>query len=133
MAKDIVGLLRGGEILALVGDLGSGKTTFTQFLAKELGVKENVTSPTFVLMKKYKIEKLRKQKNKKIKRYLYHLDAYRLSSPDEALDLGLEEIWSDPKNITVIEWADRIADILPEKRIEIAFSLEKERKVMVNF
>ena len=128
LAGKIASCLYGGEVLCLYGDLGAGKTTFTQFLARKLGVKENVTSPTFVLLKKYGV----KCQMSNVK-YLYHLDAYRLGSSAEALDLGLEEIWLDPKNITVIEWADRISDVLPEERVDIVFSLVKdeERKVIV--
>jgi tRNA threonylcarbamoyladenosine biosynthesis protein TsaE len=116
--------LKGGEVLCFYGNLGSGKTTFIQSLAKVLGVKENVTSPTFVLMKKYKT---------KNKNFFYHMDSYRLNSIQEALDLGLEEIWNDKNNIIAIEWADKISDILPVKKIDLCFESisENERKIKI--
>lgn len=136
IAFELAKKLKGGEVLCFYGNLGSGKTTFIQSLAKALGVKENVTSPTFVLMKKYEIKsKVKNQKSKiqfKIQN-LYHLDCYRLNSNQEALDLGLEEIWNDKNNIIAIEWADKISDILPEKRIDLCFEnlSENERKITI--
>ena len=84
LANDIAKKLKGGEVLALSGDLGAGKTTFTQYLAKALGVKGNVNSPTFVLMKIYETKK-------KPIRHLVHLDVYRLNSGDDLITLGLDE------------------------------------------
>jgi len=135
IATDFAKKLKGGEVLCFYGNLGSGKTTFIQALAKALGVKENVTSPTYVLMKKYSIynpKKLTKLKANEAKNF-YHMDAYRLNYGQEALDLGLEEIWNDPKNIIAIEWADKISDILPKKRIDLCFESisENERKITI--
>jgi len=139
IASDFAKKLKGGEILCFYGNLGSGKTTFIQTLAKALGVKENVTSPTFVLLKQYKIKsKIKNQKskpqfkNKNLKNF-YHLDVYRLTNSEQALDLGIEEIWSDPSNIVAIEWADKISDILPEKRIDLCFENvdENTRKIVI--
>src|SRR5436305_645213 len=84
-AKDMAKKLKGGEIVALIGPLGSGKTTFAKALAKELKVQEDVSSPTFVIMNQY--EGLLKKK----KVYIYHLDLYRTNDPQEALALGLME------------------------------------------
>jgi len=110
IATDFAKSLKGGEILCFYGNLGAGKTTFIQALAKALGVKENVTSPTFVLMKQYRI------KNQELGiMNFYHLDVYRLNSSQDAIDLGIEEIWSDSKNIIAIEWAEKISDILPAR------------------
>jgi len=123
IAFDLAKRLGGGEILCFFGNLGAGKTTFIQGLAKKLGVKQNVTSPTFVLMKKYKTPK----------NNFYHLDCYRLSSPQEAIDLGIEEIWENKNNIIAIEWADKITDILPKKHIDICLESlsENERKITI--
>jgi len=134
IASDFAKKLKGGEVLCFYGNLGTGKTTFIQSLAKALGVKENVTSPTFVLMKRYRrgdpVGRPGKRAIQRIAptKYLYHLDAYRLNDPQEALDLGLEEIWSDPKNIIAIEWADKISDVLPKKKIDICFESISENK-----
>lgn len=91
----------GAVVVALSGDLGSGKTTFTQGFAKSLGIKERITSPTFVILKRFKINDLR-FKN------LIHVDAYRFENPKEMLDLGWKEMLSRPKNIILIEWAEKI-------------------------
>uniref|UniRef100_A0A7C4M0K5 tRNA threonylcarbamoyladenosine biosynthesis protein TsaE n=1 Tax=candidate division CPR3 bacterium TaxID=2268181 RepID=A0A7C4M0K5_UNCC3 len=144
IATEFAKTLKGGEVLCFYGNLGSGKTTFIQALAEALGVKENVTSPTYVLIKKYKTANKKIITSKKVVaknfqfpisnfQFFYHMDAYRLSDPQEALDLGLEEIWSDPNNIIAIEWADKISDILPEKRMDLCFEHIKddERKITV--
>ena len=112
--------IKAGAIFALYGDLGSGKTTFVQGVAKALGIKQSVTSPTFVLMKSYKINKpsIIKRKIKKIT----HIDCYRISKAGDAEGLGLEEVLSDPKSIVFIEWPERIKDLLPKKIIKILFT-----------
>lgn len=130
IATDFAKTLKGGEVLCFYGNLGTGKTTFIQALAKALGVKENVTSPTFVLMKQYRrgdsVSRPDKRASQRLtpttpKTFFFHMDAYRLGSSQEALDLGLEEIWSDKNNIIAIEWADKISDILPESKIDLCF------------
>ena len=125
-AKD----LKGGEVLCFYGNLGTGKTTFIQGLAKGLEIKQNITSPTFVLMKKYRSKK----QEARIKNLnFYHLDCYRLGSVEEAQDLGIEEIWDDKKNVIAIEWADKINDILPKERVDICFEHvdENKRKITI--
>lgn len=118
---------QGGEVLGLVGELGAGKTKFVQGLAKYLEVENTVNSPTFVLMKPYPTH------HKKCK-LLVHIDCYRLNSPKELLQLGLEEYLNDKRCLTVIEWADKIEKILPEKTIWIKFKLGKnieEREIEI--
>jgi len=95
-------------VMALKGDLGGGKTTFVQGFAKGLGIGEKITSPTFVIYKKYG--------------NFYHFDCYRIKKPKEILDLGFKEIIQDPKNIVVIEWADRIKRIIPKHALWIDFN-----------
>lgn len=114
--------LRGGEVLCLDGELGAGKTTFTQGLLKGLGAKGPYTSPTFLIMKHYEI----KSKDRNI----YHIDAYRVGAQD-LLNLGWEEIIADPKNIIIVEWSERIKKILPEQAVMIKFEWldEKQRKI----
>ena len=116
LAKDFLNKLapkaRGATVIGLFGDLGSGKTTFTQAVARELDIKEFVTSPTFV------IEKICILKGKKFEK-LIHIDAYRLESGKELADLGFKEIESDSKNLILIEWPERVENILPKDLIKI--------------
>lgn len=103
-------------LICLSGELGSGKTVFTKSFAKELGVEGIVNSPTFVIMKKYS--------SKKHKKYsLYHFDCYRISKPKEVLGLGFEEILHGENNIIIIEWPEKIREILPKKRLNIKFEV----------
>ncbi|MFZ2975122.1 MAG: tRNA (adenosine(37)-N6)-threonylcarbamoyltransferase complex ATPase subunit type 1 TsaE [Candidatus Moraniibacteriota bacterium] len=132
--------LKGGEILCLDGELGAGKTTFTQGLLKGLKVKGPYTSPTFLIMKQYHIACNMKHETKKEKMFhvscfmfhdVYHFDAYRVEAQD-ILNLGWEEIIANPKNIVIIEWASRIKNIIPSNAIWIEFFWlgEKERKII---
>ncbi len=114
LAAQLARELRGGEILALVGELGSGKTTFTQALAKQLGVKEKVLSPTFILLQEF--EGKLKDKRKVV---LSHLDLYRTDSFAEIIALGLTQTWGQDHTVTVIEWADKIKNHLPPSTIYI--------------
>lgn len=96
--------LEPGDIVALIGDLGTGKTTLTKYIAKGLGVTENIDSPTFNIVKEHKSGIIP----------LFHFDVYRLSSGDELLDIGADEyFYSD--GVCIIEWADIVADVVPEK------------------
>lgn len=115
LAKTIAPQLHGGETLALIGPLGSGKTMFTKALAKELKIKNTVTSPTFVIMNRYET----KLKGKKT--FFYHLDLYRTESFKEITALGITEIWNKPDTITVLEWADKIQKKLPPNTTTIHF------------
>jgi len=110
-------------VLALQGELGSGKTTFLQGFAKGLGIKEKILSPTFVIMRKFKIRK----KTRDFKNF-YHIDCYRIKKPKEILDLGFKEIISNPRNIVAIEWADRIKKILPKNKLVLKFKFVDESK-----
>ncbi len=112
-------------ILAIKGDLGSGKTTFVQGFLRGLGVRGRVNSPTFVLIKRYAIRGLRYK-------YVFHIDCYRLKKAKELLDLGLREILGDPKNIVLIEWAEKVSRRLPQEIGEIFFKYgpkENERLI----
>ncbi len=111
-------------LVALYGDLGSGKTTFTQQVAKVLGVAETVTSPTFVIEKIYDISHGGFTQ-------LIHIDAYRLESSKELLNLNWKEIIENPKNIIMLEWPERVADILPPniKKIHFTFIDEATREI----
>lgn len=123
LAKEIAAEVEAGGVLCLYGDLGSGKTTFTQGLAKALGIERNITSPTFIIMRTYE---LRNNEQKKLNKKLYHIDLYRLESEAEMEDIGLQDILEDPENIVVIEWAEKLGSLLPEKRTDIHFEYVDE-------
>lgn len=113
-------------VIGLFGDLGSGKTTFTQILGKKLGVEEVMTSPTFVIQKNYLLAKKNNFKN------LIHIDAYRLESSEELKTLGFTEILKDPTNLILIEWPERVEGILPTNLFKINFKFisEFEREIL---
>lgn len=115
LAKTIVAKLKGGEIFALVGTLGAGKTTFVKAIGKELKIKHHITSPTFALLNCFPV----KIKNKQI--LIYHLDLYRTKGFAEAKSLGLTEFWGAKHTVTFIEWADKIKTHLPAKTKVIKF------------
>jgi tRNA threonylcarbamoyladenosine biosynthesis protein TsaE len=110
LAGDLLPHLPGRAVLALHGDLGSGKTCFVQGLALALGIRRAVTSPTFALIREYRG-----------RRMLVHIDLYRIRSPDEALDLGMEE-YLEADAVVAVEWAERAADLLPEDTIHLSFA-----------
>lgn len=101
------------RVICLWGELGSGKTTFIQGVARGLGVTSRILSPTFIIVRRYKYGVPA--------RLLYHLDLYRLNNPEDALHLGFTEMVHDPESIMVIEWPERLGQHIPEKRIDIRF------------
>ena len=103
-------------LLALVGDLGGGKTTFSQGFARGLGVKEKILSPTFVIIRKYKIKK-----KKTAFKFFFHIDCYRVKGPEELFSLGFNEIISNPENIVAIDWAERARKVLPKNILTLNF------------
>ena len=113
-------------VVGLAGELGSGKTAFTQIVAKIFGIEVPLTSPTFVIQKKYEI--VLPQNNLK---ELIHIDAYRLDCGKELLALGWEEIVRDPRNIIFLEWPEKVGDILDEQVIFLHFEFldETTRKI----
>lgn len=117
LAKEwVVGLAprsSSASVVGLSGELGSGKTSFTQGVAKALGVEEHVTSPTFILERIYKIDPTRLQIANCSFRHLVHIDAYRLDSVDELKHLGWQELLVDPGNLILVEWPERVAGSLP--------------------
>jgi len=135
MAKE----LRGGEIVCLVGELGSGKTTFAQGMLRGLGAKGPYTSPTFLVIKHYKKEipslksqyPIKSQISKSEIRNIYHIDAYRVGSKD-VLNLGWEEIIGNKNSVVIVEWAERIRAIVPKRAIWLKFEHlgGNERKII---
>lgn len=101
----------GATVIGLRGDLGAGKTTFTQACADLLGVSETVTSPTFVILKKYRLGE--NALNGKFS-FLIHIDAYRLKNGGELNTIGWQDIVSNPKNLIMIEWPELVADAMPK-------------------
>jgi tRNA threonylcarbamoyladenosine biosynthesis protein TsaE len=123
------------RIIALHGDLGSGKTTFVQGLAKALGIKKRIISPTFIIIRSYKIN-LKNQKSKiknPGKESLYHIDLYRISGEGDVAALELAEIIKNPKNIVVIEWPEKIKMLLPKESSKVYFKYidENRRKIVI--
>ncbi|NSW58566.1 MAG: tRNA (adenosine(37)-N6)-threonylcarbamoyltransferase complex ATPase subunit type 1 TsaE [Armatimonadetes bacterium] len=106
-------VLRAGDVIALTGELGAGKTCFVRGLARGIGVRDAVTSPTFILIREHRGDP-----------GLCHADAYRLSSGAELEDLGLEDILSH--SVFAVEWAERVADALPPDRIEVHLEYEED-------
>jgi tRNA threonylcarbamoyladenosine biosynthesis protein TsaE len=115
--------LTSGDIVALIGELGTGKTCFTQGIARGIGVPEKyqITSPSFTLINEYRGRVS-----------MYHFDLYRLKGPLDLVDVGYEEYISG-NGISVIEWADKINNILPDKTVFISFTYvnETERKIAI--
>lgn len=112
---------KGAVVIGLEGDLGGGKTTFLQGFAKGLKISKKILSPTFVIMKRFTI------KNRNFKNF-YHIDCYRIEKPKEILNLGFEEIASNPQNIVAIEWSDKIGKILPKDTIKLKFEFVNKNK-----
>ncbi|MBI2063166.1 MAG: tRNA (adenosine(37)-N6)-threonylcarbamoyltransferase complex ATPase subunit type 1 TsaE [Candidatus Yanofskybacteria bacterium] len=100
------------QVVALEGELGAGKTTFVKGFVGAFGIKSQVTSPTFVILRNYRLSVAGY-------RLLVHIDAYRLKNYQDFITLGIKEIISDSKNIVLIEWSDRVKKILPKKYIKI--------------
>lgn len=127
IAKEIAHTLKGGEILAFTGDLGAGKTTFCQALAKELGVKHNVNSPTFVIMKIYPVENGSPIKN------LVHIDAYRINSFSDLEAIGATEYFSREDSVVLIEWAEKIRNSLKDTHILLNFDIHNDiRRITIS-
>ena len=111
VAATVAGTLRLGDVVALTGELGAGKTCFVQGAAKALGVEERVTSPSFVLRREYDGTLP-----------ILHIDIYRLDSLQEIVDIGYEEVF-DRSRVTFIEWADAMSPLLPQDHLELEFRL----------
>ena len=111
--------------ILLKGDLGAGKTTFTQFLAKHLGVSKQITSPTFVILQEYKT-------NNECFLKLRHADFYRLSSKDELRAFDINELLKDKNTLHVIEWPQNVLDKTPQNCVELNIALEGSARVITS-
>jgi tRNA threonylcarbamoyladenosine biosynthesis protein TsaE len=126
LAQKLAAKLEKGTTICLYGNLAAGKTTFSQGIASFLGI-ERVVSPTFIIMREYPV------KNHSMINNFYHLDLYRLNSVEEIKAFDVEEIWSDPANLLIIEWPEKFVDILPKKRTDIFFKAtdDNEREIKI--
>src|SRR3990167_9955623 len=126
IAQDLAKNLKGGEVIALFGDLGAGKTVFVQGLARGLGINRKVISPTFVFMRSYPFLHHKKPLT------FYHIDLYRGQDATDFRNLGLDEVFTEDA-IVVLEWAEKIRDVLPKKRIDVIINVtgEKSRKISI--
>lgn len=115
LAKFLAKFLEEEDVILLDGDLGAGKTTFTQSLAKALGIEEVVNSPTFSIVNEYEFNK----------GVLYHFDLYRIEEAEELFDIGFEEYFSK-EGIIVIEWAEKFIEEIPQPWLKIYITKEDE-------
>ena len=118
---ELAGELKAGDVIALTGDLGAGKTTLAKSIAKGLGVRENVTSPTFTIVCEYMSGRLP----------LFHFDLYRIGSEEEAFEAGLEEYFSRG-GVSVIEWAERVPGLIPDdaRVIVLEYGEKKDERIL---
>lgn len=112
-------------VVGLSGDLGAGKTTFVQSVARHLNIKNKITSPTFVIIKKYKIKNLRGYE------FLFHLDAYRLKNEKELLFLGWEDIIENKEHLVFVEWPENVSKIMPKntRHLHLFHLKDEHRKI----
>lgn len=119
--------LHGGDVVALYGDLGSGKTTFVQGLASSLGLNQRIVSPTFLIIKTYTLPK-----HKNHIEMFYHADLYRIADETNEENVGLREILQSENCVTVIEWPEKIESVLPKKtkRIRFTYLSDTQREII---
>ncbi len=121
IARILAPLLRVGDVIALEGDLGAGKTAFARFLIQALGVEDEVPSPTFTLVQTYPVEG-------RAFEAVWHFDLYRIEDPDEVEELGMDEAFDT--GVTLIEWPSRMGTRLPADRLSIGLALVEDRRSM---
>ena len=121
LAVKIAGKMKNGGCLGLIGDLGTGKTTFTKRICKEYNINENIKSPTFTYVIEYTSGDVT----------VYHFDAYRIINPEEIYEIGFEDYIGEEDVAVIVEWADNIIDEMPEHTvyIEISYNDETSRKI----
>jgi tRNA threonylcarbamoyladenosine biosynthesis protein TsaE len=113
LARAFAGQLQRGDVVALLGELGAGKTLFVRGVCEAFGAQQHVSSPSFIILNRYEGKD---RSNREL--LIYHLDLYRVKSLDEIYDLGYEEFFYGD-GITLIEWAEQLGDLLPSKRYEV--------------
>ena len=130
-AADYAKKLLGGEVIGLIGELGSGKTAFTRGFAKGLGINQSVTSPTFVMMRIYEVKEPVNPESK-IKRFC-HIDAYRANDSLDIISIGAEDFIGQKDVVTVVEWADKVREILPQRTVYIHFEFQDGNKRLIKY
>ena len=130
LGRTFARVLEKGDVICLYGDLASGKTTFVQGLADGLGIDKRIISPTFIVVRKYKV---RINDEGLMINDFYHIDLYRTESERDLEGLGIEEIINNKNNIIAIEWAEKLKSYLPQKRIDVSFFYKNENKRKINF
>jgi len=129
-AKELASTFKGGEVVALSGDLGAGKTTFTQGFAEYFNITDHVSSPTFSIINEYSL----RQDQGSVKK-LVHIDCYRLDTPEELIEIGIQDYFDRDDVVVLIEWAEKVKEILPPKTQWIEFEhsgKENERKIHIH-
>jgi len=129
LARKIAEKIKPGDVLALYGDLGAGKTTFTKFLVKALGFENKVQSPTFVLARVY--ETSSNEDSSRLNK-INHLDLYRLRDKKDVENFGIKEYFDQPNSITIIEWPEMAENYLPKETIKVIFTELGENKRKIN-
>ncbi len=132
-AERLAASLKGGDVIALMGPLGAGKTAFTQFLGRALGVRERITSPTFTLMHVHGTGGRRSAVGGRRIRYLVHIDAYRLAGAKALRAIGALDYLGAPDTVAVVEWAERVRSALPKtaRKIRITPRTDGTRVIMM--
>lgn len=127
LAEKMIEDTNGPLVIALSGDLGAGKTTFVQGFAQGLGIQEKIISPTFILIREHPVPRANKT--------LYHIDLYRLEDTSQLSSLGLNELFDNPDNIVLIEWAEKAEHLTPKDTIKISISKisEKGREINITY
>lgn len=128
IAADFIQELKSSDqpvVIALHGELGAGKTTFTQGLAEGLGITDKILSPTFIVMRQHQVPESEKT--------LYHLDLYRLNEQQSLEELGIQDLFSDSNAIVVIEWPEKLSNVLSSSTIHLTLETisEKERRIEI--
>lgn len=146
ISENFVKRLKKGNVIALYGNLGSGKTTFVQGLARGFGITKRIISPTFIIVRQYKVSPPRspvghlgggediRPSTPARRNTFYHVDLYRIEDQREIEGLGLREIINDGKNTIAIEWAEKMQNLLPKKRWDVEFEDlgGNRRKIVIN-
>jgi tRNA threonylcarbamoyladenosine biosynthesis protein TsaE len=120
--KQAEGDVRSPIIICLYGELGTGKTTFVQGFLQGLGIETRILSPTFIIVRRYECPAL--------ERSISHIDCYRLTKNTEIAGLGFHDDFSDGSNLVLVEWADRLGNVLPAERMDISFEVQDEKHII---